>query len=447
MRARGCGVLLLAWMVMASRTSAADSAPAAALPPGTTLSQQNWQLAQGLLPDEVLAHYKKGEYENRIVAWPLGEQRWEQEFTDATAANAGRYAVDEAGTIVEAATGKQPPFIYGFPFPKIDPADPKAAVKVLWNSYYGYWYLGNSHNEVRLIWVNPDRVDREAGQDVNFLYYDGQAERNRRPNPNNYFMQMVSTATSPADLSGTTALTWRFREADKRDQNWAYVPALRRVRAVSPSNRSDGFLGSDMSQDDGPFFDGKVEDFEWRLIGSGERLRYVDPYSLEGNRSTTTWLPGGGWRTSWPSDINAFGLQDPTWKGIGWAPIGPQLALRPIWILEATPKDKYYLYGKIQLYVDQENFQGAFNRKFSWNGELLNTYTALGFKSAEYTRPGAPAEWLWGSNMGYQMAENIKMNRATVSGQLAPGKNPANDRRVPYDPSFFDFNTLSRFGK
>ncbi|NJR44255.1 hypothetical protein HC761_02160 [bacterium] len=35
------------------------------------------------------------------------------------------------------------------------------------------------------------------------------------------------------------------------------MPALRRVRAVSPANRSDGFLGSDMSQDDGPFFDGK----------------------------------------------------------------------------------------------------------------------------------------------------------------------------------------------
>jgi len=49
--------------------------------------------------------------------------------------------------------------------------------------------------------------------------------------------------------------------------------------------------------------------------------------------------------------------------------------------------------------------------------------------------------------MGYQAAENVKLNRATVSGLEAPGKDPANDRRVPFDPSFFDFNTLSRFGK
>ena len=434
-----------ALLLVRTPSSAADAA-AAAIQPGMTLSTQNWQLAEGLLPPEVLAHYKKGEYENRILAWPNGQMRWEEEFERSTEANAGKYALSPAGSIIEAASGAAPSYIYGFPFPHVEASDPQAAVKILWNSYYGYWYLGNSHNEVRLIWVNPDRIDREAGQDVHFLYYDGQGERYRRPNPNNYFMQMIAAATYPADLNGTTALTWRFREPDKRDQSWAYVPALRRVRAVSPSNRSDGFLGSDMSQDDGPFFDGKAEDFEWKLLGSADALRYVDPLSLEGNRSTHTWLPKGGWRTNWPADIKSFGLQDPTWKGVGWAPIGPQLALRPMWILEATPKDKYYLYGKIQLYIDQETYQGAFNRKFSWNGELLNTYYALGFLSTKYTRPDGVDEWLWGSNMGYQAAENLKMNRATVSA-LAPGKDPANDRRVTYDPGFFDFNTLQRFGK
>ncbi len=55
----------------------------------------------------------------------------------------------------------------------------------------------------------------------------------------------------------------------------AFVPALRRVRQVSPANRSDGFLGSDMSQDDGPFFDGKPEDFEWKLVGDRQGLRLV----------------------------------------------------------------------------------------------------------------------------------------------------------------------------
>ena len=59
---------------------------------------------------------------------------------------------------------------------------------------------------------------------------------------------------------------------------------------------------------------------------------------------------------------------------------------------------------------------------------------------------GAP-EWLWASTMAFQCAENIKMNRATVAGLLAPGKESANDRRVHYEPSFFDSATLQRFGK
>jgi hypothetical protein len=434
-------------LLLAAAAPAADAPGASRLQPGITLSQQNWQLAEGLLPPEILDHYKQGEYENRILSWPNGLIHWEKEFEDATRANAGKFALSAQGSIIEAASGKQPPFIYGLPFPDIDPKDPQVAAKILWNAYYGYWYLGSSHNEARLIWADVDRIEREALVDGYFLYYDGQAERNRLPNPNNYFMQFIALTTYPAELQGTVALTWRFREADKRDQNWAYVPALRRARAVSPSNRSDGFLGSDMSQDDGPFFDGKAEDFEWKLIGSADTLRYVDPYSLEGRKSTEVWLPKGGWRTRWPGDIKVFGLQDPTWKGVGWAPIGPQLAVRPMWIIEATPKDKYYLYGKIQLYVDKETYQGAYNRKFSWNGELLNTYYVLGYTSTKYVRPDGGEEWLWGSNMGYQTAENLKMNRATISGQLAPGKDPANDRRVPYDPSFFDFSALQRFGK
>src|SRR5262249_1545669 len=156
--------------------------------------------------------------------------------------------------------------------------------------------------------------------DVNFLRYDGQPERYRMKNPENFDMQFLANAMSPTDLYGTASLTWRYRDSDKRDSNWVYVPALRRVRAVSPANRSDGFLGSDMSQDDGPFFDGKPADFTWKLIGQKDMLRIVDPLSLQG-KTVSVWLPGGGWRAKWPADLKSLGYLDPNWKGYGWAPI------------------------------------------------------------------------------------------------------------------------------
>lgn len=425
----------------------AKRAAEAGLKPGDVLGPNNAKLAEGLLPPEILKHYEKGEYVNRIVDWPVGHTKRDPEFLEATERNRGRFAVDEHGTIIDKASGKQPPYIVGFPFPSIDAKDPNAGVEVLWNSFYEGYYLGNIHSETELNWVNPGSIDRRTIQDVNFAYYDGQAERYRMPNTNNYISQFLTVARTPADLNGTAALTWRYRDADKRDSNWAYVPALRRVRAISPSNRSDGFLGSDMSQDDGPFFDGKAEDFTWKVVGEVEQLRLIDPLSFEG-KSDVKWVPGGGWRAKWPEGLKALGYLDPNWHGAGWAPIAGALAKRTLWVIEGVPKDKYYLYGKIQLFIDKETYQGAWNRKFGWNGELLNTLQVMVFDYQPYKRPDGGVEYIQGSNMSFQCAENIKANRATIAGIQPPSmKDPAADRKVPFEPSFFDFSTLQRFSK
>jgi hypothetical protein len=430
----------------ADKEMRAKQAAEAGPQPGVVLGKDNWELAKDLLPPEILRHYKDGEYVNKIVDWPLGVYRWDPQFKAASDANTGKYIINAEGTVVEKSSGKQPPFIYGLPFPQVDPADPNAGIQVLWNFQYEYWNEGSSHNVTLLSWVGQSKVDREAVQDVYFLYYDGQNPDYRLANPNNFSGQFVAVAKTPADLNGTAALTWRYRDSTKRDSNWAYVPALRRVRAVSPANRSDGFLGSDMSQDDGPFFDGKPEDFTWKLVGSSEVLRLVDPKSFTPEAAKQVWLPGGGWRSVW-GDAPVVGYQDPNWKGGAWAPLQAGLARRPVWILEGVPKDKYYLYGRIQLYVDKETFQGAWNRKFGWTGELLNTLQTLAYQKQELKRPDGHPEWLWASNFSFQCAENIKMNRATLGGLLPKGKDVANDRRVSYDPNFFDFNALQRFGK
>lgn len=425
--------------------AARDTGSPAELKPGDVLSKGNWDRATDLLPPEILRHYKNGEYVNKIVDWPLGVYNWDPAFKAASEANAGRYVVSPEGTILDKDTGKQPPLIYGLPFPQIDPQDPNAGIKILWNFNYQYWSEGSSHNQTVLNWVNPAHIDRESIQDVNFLLYDGQGPSYRIPNPNNFSEQFVSVANSPADLNGTASLTWRYRDTDKRDSNWVYVPALRRVRAVSPANRSDGFLGSDMSQDDGPFFDGKPEDFSWTLVGEAETLRLVDAASFD-RQSKQVWLRTGGWRAIWPN-APIVGYQDPKWKGVAWAPVRAALARRAVWIVAGVPKDKYYLFGKIQLYIDKETYQGAWNRKFGWTGELLNTLQVLAYQKEQLTRPDGQPEWLWASTQAYQCAENVKLNRATLAGLLAPGKDVANDRRVRYDPSFFDSTTLQRFGK
>ena len=42
---------------------------------------------------------------------------------------------------------------------------------------------------------------------------------------------------------------------------------------------------------------------------------------------------------------------------------------------------------------------------------------------------------------------DVTLVGTTLGGLLPKGKDVPNDRRVSYEPSFFDFNALQRFGK
>jgi hypothetical protein len=416
---------------------------ARAIEPGTMVDATNVDEVKDLLPPEIYNHYKKGDYTNKLVEFPNARWQWDDGFEEATKQNGERLVLDEHKSPVDKTTGKRPDYISGLPFPDIREDDPDGGYKALWNLAYAYYTGGNSHNWTLLNWVSRSGLDRSAVQDVYFLYHDGQPRHYSPPtNPQNYLFQFLAVTTSPADLQGTAALGYRFKDPTKRDMSWAYVPALRRVRAVSPANRSDGFLGSDQSQDDGFFFDGKPEDFEWKITGHKEALRFVDADSIAGKVQRRA-LPKGGWRTNAYNNDRAGGWMVKDWKGVAWAPVAPALAKRKFWVLEGVPKDKYYLYGKLELWIDDVTWSGAWNRKFSWRGDLLNVYQVSGFASYDYN----DTERWWGSTYGFQLSENVKQDRATASGMNGPGEDPPNDRRIRLEPNFFDYQSLSRFGK
>lgn len=432
-------VVLVAFILVMTGVAQAEE-----LRPGDVLSRNNAQLAKDLLPPEILRHYENGDYSNPIIAWKNGQQKWSKAFIAGTERNAQDLTLDATGTIVEKATGKRPQYIVGFPFPNVSADDPQAGIKILWNHYFYWWNNGNLRNFAELNWVSPNGVERTATQDVYFLYYQGQPRQYiPSENPDDLLTQFLANTVKPADLNGTAALTWRYRDPDKRDSVWAYVPALRRVRAVSPTNRSDGFLGSDMSQDDGPFFDGKPQDFTWKLIGEQDVLRLVDPFSMTSVQDRIP-LPNGGWRGIFKK-IPMVGFQDPSWTGSLWAPLNFSLARRRCWIIEAVPKDAYYLFGKIQLYLDRETYQGAYNRKFDWSGQLVNTY--LVFADLNGSGGDGDDDYYGAGHLVYQGAENLKLNRATVITAPKGQSDPPNDRRIRLEPQFFAADALVRVGK
>lgn len=444
---RGAAALLTFALILGSAR-----AGIAQLKAGETLDKNTWQQAEGLLPPEILAHYKKGEYSNPIAEWPADKYNWPSDFKAASEANEGKLKVGALGEILSTETGQLPAYILGFPFPRIDPKDPQAGVKIVWNQFYRTYYFGNIFAESQVNLIEPTGIERRIDVQASFAQWDGVPVDERLPNPQNLISQGLTLVISPTDLYGTASLGWRYREPGKRDASWAYVPALRRVRAVSPSNRSDGFLGSDMTQDDGPFFDGKPEDFEWKIVGDVDQYRIAESINLSG-KTNIKWVESKGCfdskvciDTDWPN-IPYIGYMDKDWKGVAWAPHGAAvLAKRPFWVVEGVPRDKYYLYGKLQLFLDKITYQGAWLRKFDWKGELLNVGQVMAWNPFAAKRPDGTTTYVQGGNSAYQCVEAVKTNRATVAG-VKSSPNSGFYGRFKFTADHFNTEAMMRIGK
>jgi len=401
------------------------------------LGPDTWERARGLMPDEFLECYHRGDYRHRIANYNLDPLGDEPVFRAALEANKDRYDVTEDGVIIEKATGKPPDYVYGWPFPTIDPADAKAAMKIVWNYYYTLFYGGNAHYRADLVWLNRSGIDRAIAVDAKMKHYDGQHPRFREnDNAQGLLSQSIAKVLSPADVSGIISLSWRYRDAAKRDAIWAYVPAMRRVRQVSPANRSDGFLGSDMTQDDGAYFDGKVQDFTWKLIGTQDLLVPFDRPSFEETPKLQR-LPSGGWRMLIPSRPR-LGAEVPGWSGAPWCPVEEVLIRRTNWIVEAVPKDPYYRFGKLVLRFDQGTFMGSYTTKYDWNGNLISSFSAINTNIVK----AAPGElWAWAGG-AVAVAIDWKRNRATTAG-ITPGNAVPADSRLPLSPEEFSLQQLT----
>ena len=77
--------------------------------------------------------------------------------------------------------------------------------------------------------------------------------------------------TAPKNIHDTAFLTFDYADPEKDDDQWIYLPALRKSRRISSSDRGASFLGTDLSYDDIKN-ETKVtlSDYAWKTIGEEE---------------------------------------------------------------------------------------------------------------------------------------------------------------------------------
>jgi outer membrane lipoprotein-sorting protein len=108
-------------------------------------------------------------------------------------------------------------------------------------------------------------VDSRGGERVRDLELYGKNYGHRTRKSLTFFL-------SPPEVKGVGFLAWSY--PDKDDDQWLYLPELKRVRQISGSSRKQSFQGSDFSYDDLQLFDDvrdwTEQDAASKLLRDGE---------------------------------------------------------------------------------------------------------------------------------------------------------------------------------
>lgn len=73
---------------------------------------------------------------------------------------------------------------------------------------------------------------------------------------------------SPADVKDTGFLTYDYDDPSRDDDQWLYLPALKKTKRIASSNKSGSFMGSDFSYAD--MTDRPLEHYEYELLQESE---------------------------------------------------------------------------------------------------------------------------------------------------------------------------------
>ena len=124
---------------------------------------------------------------------------------------------------------------------------------------------------------------------------------------------------TPADVKNTSFMNWSYDNSDKADDQWIYLPALKKVKHISSDSKSDYFMGSDFTYDD-----------------LGDRKLDADVHKL---------------------------LKEETIDG------------HACYVVESKSKDEDYMYSKTKTWIRKDNFVGMKKEFYDEDGELLKILT------------------------------------------------------------------------
>jgi len=426
------GALTLATILLAApaaRAADAERSTSAPKPESWVLDANNWQDGKDLLPEPIVKHLQAGEYWFNVVSVDPNRfhHNYSQAFWDATDANAGKYDLDaKTCGLKDNATGKIPDFVFGLPFPTIDKADQQAGCKIAWNFTMAGAMGGGGGATFTLNGVDTTGQFRRIKAFIHSRGYQGRHFGPLADNPEHLAGEGLSGALEPLDVEGVSTLTKRYWDWESQDAIWAYVPSTRRARRVNAASRSDPVAGLDIFADDLNCYAGKVEYYQWKLVGEQTILApLLQPYPFPMKSVSPT-------RQLIDTPYMSAGYEVPNRRGAPWW-IQDHLVFvkRPVWVVEGQSSDPYYNFGKVIMYFDKEMYRIYWKLVHNRGGEYF--YTAMcGYhfvKNDETFSAVFP---------NLVVGVNDKTNRAALGGRFQ-----SSFLEQHWDPGYFSLRTIT----
>jgi hypothetical protein len=447
----GLAILATASLVTLTSSASAD------LKPGDKLDKSNCNEAKDLLPENVADKFCRGMYTAEIIEVKDDAFQYSKKFKAGSEANAGKYYVTDDGYMYETATKTWPHFWYGFPFPDVDEKDPKAANKVMYNHQVARFQVDDVYWFLAVKWATPTGFDRSVEFGAYATWYIG---RHSGPteNPDDTYLKDIIFGVAPYDVVGVSTLEWWHTDPTQWQSIWAFVPTIRRVRRLTASNSSEGMFGSIIARDDAYGWGGKIQYMNWKLIGVKDVLVPIAPSGMEKAMVAGEPAPkkltadnslikakgeipaGQVARITWsPEERVVAGYEKEGWQGAAWAATNLKLAKRKCWVVEATPKDPYYAYGRRVVYIDKTAYWAYWATLYDRAGEYWKTLLWMDKMAYTPGRDMTTRHPFWG------MGEDVRQNRASFFDVQSKGY--YTEYELGFPDSTYTTTNLSAMGK
>jgi len=258
----------------------ADATSSATIPPGTTITVDNWQQYKQFIPVSLQWLYG-GKYHWKIPSAPdyaigIGPTV-SIPVTHQFAIDTEKYANQVSLVPMSNGGFDIKGYVAGLPFPH--PSGPNAGIEILYNFYYHYQphVLTNYYRSLAI-----DRYLNQNATEIIEVFHrlmrlsDVNTPINN-PQAGGYFQSVLDEVTVPEQSKYTTELALFPDDVKKLQEFYVFLPSLRRSLRLSSAARCSPILGGDYLNDDNrDGFDGIPTQFSVALLKRGS-----SPWSMK----------------------------------------------------------------------------------------------------------------------------------------------------------------------